>query len=876
MPRSTISIMTQCLAMINKLQQQLEMLAACHDAVIIYTIEGVITYWSQGAQRLYGWSDEDCMDLEIRALLKTRFPEPLESIMTQLMEQGYWQGELSQYSCHQQEITVLSRWALHRDLEGKPIAIVETEHVITEREPLEHKHQGNEAQLKDVAKNAPGLIYQFQLLPSGEMRFVYVSPFCQEIYEIEPDLARQDPQALFSLIHPDDQLAVQNSIAYCAETLEPWSSEHRIITPSGQQKWLLGASRPEKQSDGTILWNGMVVDISARKAVEAELAEREKQLRYLSENVPGMVYRYATHADGSNSFTYVSPRSYDIYGVSAESVMQNDVVLWQRIHPDDVLSFQESIADCIQTGSLLWASEYRIITPQGELRWIRAISQGTRQPNEDIIWDGFSEDISKRKLAEMKLQNQARREKLLNHITSLIRSSLDFNTILATTVEAIHDLLEADSCSFTWYRTSHHSWETVHQARTDEMPNLLAHNASANFEPLSDALLNLNEIVIDDITSAHSLSVQDALNGMACEALVCIPMQMASGEIGVISCQHCTPRQWTTDEIDLLRAVIGQLAIALTQAELYIQSQTKAKALEAALADLKRAQLQIIQTEKMSSLGQLVAGIAHEINNPVNFIYGNLSPAQDYSQDLLDLITLYQAHYPTPISAITHKIKAIELDYIREDLPKLLASMQMGADRIASIVSSLRTFSHLDESDYKAVNIHEGLDSALVILESRLKSCANYAGIKVIKQYSKLPLIECYAGQLNQVFMNILVNAIDALEARAVSANSRSERGQGLINSDAVLATDPSTIVIRTELIASERVAIWIIDNGIGMSEEVRHRIFDPFFTTKPVGKGTGMGLSMSYQIVTEKHKGSLKCISAVGQGTTFVIEIPL
>jgi signal transduction histidine kinase len=282
------------------------------------------------------------------------------------------------------------------------------------------------------------------------------------------------------------------------------------------------------------------------------------------------------------------------------------------------------------------------------------------------------------------------------------------------------------------------------------------------------------------------------------------------------------------------------------------------------LQQLTSAQSQLIQNEKMSSLGQLVAGVAHEINNPVNFIYGNLAHANDYTQDLLHLLELYQNHYPEPVPEIQEELEAIELDFLMDDLPKLLSSMKVGADRIQLIVASLRTFSRMDEAEMKAVNIHEGIDSTLMILQHRLKAKHNYPEVEVIKEYGNLPLVECYAGQLNQVFMNILSNALDALE----------ERGSRL--SAAQLREYPSIISIKTEILKPDRVLIRISDNGLGMTETVCNRLFDPFFTTKPVGKGTGMGLSISYQIVTDRHKGSLKCTSSPGQGAEFAIEIPL
>ncbi|MCY7390666.1 MAG: PAS domain-containing protein [Leptolyngbyaceae cyanobacterium CAN_BIN12] len=295
--------------------------------------------------------------------------------------------------------------------------------------------------------------------------------------------------------------------------------------------------------------------------------------------------------------------------------------------------------------------------------------------------------------------------------------------------------------------------------------------------------------------------------------------------------------------------------IALQKSEAQLRHQTEQ--LERTLRELQQAQAQLVQTEKMSSLGQLVAGVAHEINNPVNFIYGNVNHAHDYTQELLGLIELYQQHYPTPVLAVQQEIDAIDLDFLLEDLPKSLSSMKLGAERIQTIVLALRNFSRMDEAAVKVVDIHEGIDSTLMILHSRLKASHDAPEIRIIKEYGKLPKIECYAGQLNQVFMNILANAIDALEE-----GSESNR--------------PNTIHIRTEATDNQQVRICIADNGLGMTEEVRNRLFDPFFTTKAVGKGTGLGLSISYQIVVERHKGSLHCFSELGQGCEFWIEVPI
>ncbi len=300
---------------------------------------------------------------------------------------------------------------------------------------------------------------------------------------------------------------------------------------------------------------------------------------------------------------------------------------------------------------------------------------------------------------------------------------------------------------------------------------------------------------------------------------------------------------------------VGVLATSLNQLIQRIAAYTQ---------ELKQAQSQLIQTAKMSSLGEIVAGVSHEINNPINFIYGNLYYTHDYIQDLLTLLQLYQQEYPEPSATIQNQLEEIDFEFLVEDLPKMLSSMRGGADRIRDIVQSLRNFSRLDEAEMKPVNLHEGIDNTLVILSSRLK-----LGIEVIKEYGELPLVECYPAQLNQVFMNLLCNAIDALEELKVQASNLQPVTQTNLQ-PAVLC-----IQIRTELLDPNRVLIRISDNGSGIPAAIKDRIFDPFFTTKQPGKGTGLGLAVSYQIINQ-HQGKIEVISAPNQGAEFVITLPV
>ncbi|HIK16377.1 MAG TPA: GAF domain-containing protein [Leptolyngbyaceae cyanobacterium M33_DOE_097] len=480
----------------------------------------------------------------------------------------------------------------------------------------------------------------------------------------------------------------------------------------------------------------------------------------------------------------------------------------------------------------------------------------------------------------MTQESISQQDSVLFNLANQIRNSLDLDTILQTAVSEIHTLLQVDRCGFLWCLPlgDQFSFTVTHEAKDIEIPSALGELSVEPDSTLINAILNLELLQVEDSSARLNrltLGDQALLQQLQTTSMMLLPLRTHSGQLGAIMCHYCTgSRRWLDSEVRLLKAVTDQIAIALDQAELFAQTratalaaQTQAAYLSETLKQLQQTQMQLVQHEKMSSLGQLVAGVAHEINNPVNFINGNIAYATDYVRDLLGLLQLYQDAYPSPTEAIQEREESIDLEFLAEDLPRLLSSMRMGSDRIRQIVLSLRNFSRLDEAEMKPVNIHEGIDNTLLILRNRLKLTSAKFEIQVVKEYGNLPLIECYAGQLNQVFMNILSNAIDALDEMPnpiITISTEIVSRSAGDNLSSQILSQPDNLIIR------------IRDNGAGMTEITQQKLFNPFFTTKPIGKGTGLGLSISYQIVVEKHGGVLKCTSEVGKGSEFWIEIPV
>jgi len=445
---------------------------------------------------------------------------------------------------------------------------------------------------------------------------------------------------------------------------------------------------------------------------------------------------------------------------------------------------------------------------------------------------------------------QAEREAMLNRIAGRIRASLDLDQIVQSTVEEIVNLLHLERAAFGWYEPQNKTLQILWQCCQSDCPT-----EAIKFEPYFVGNLSVRSdqcepIILSSDTWAEGTSQPIELNA---NSYLAVPVHTQNQPQGYLICSHATHWFWSGEEIQLLKAVADQLAIAITQSHLYSQTQDQVKLLNSALNELKKTQTHLVQSEKMSSLGQMVAGIAHEINNPVNFISANLPHTTKYTKDLLELVSLYKQTFPEVPPEIVDFAEEIELDFIEEDLPHILNSMKIGTERIRTIVLSLRNFSRLDESDKKLADIHEGMENTLLLLSNRIKN-----GIYIVKRYGKVPSVECYPSQLNQVFMNLLSNAIDALNE--------------IDRLDKIITI--STGVVREN--GGKFLQVAIADNGPGIPESVKDQIFNPFFTTKPVGQGTGLGLAISYKIVVDGHGGSIKISQPPGGGTEFLVKIPI
>lgn len=753
---------------------------------------------------------------------------------------------------------------------------------IAERKQIELQLRESQHWLSAVITANPNILYVYDLI---EERSLYLN---REIYsdlgytfeEIQQMAAAFIPK----LIHPDDlpAFSAQRQKFETAKDGEIFDFEYRIQHKNGTYRWFFSRETLFARTAEGKPWKilGTAIEINDRKQAELELKralvvlERQVKQRFLLEkitleirynlNQEQVFQRAATqiglvfNADCCLIHTYTehpTPRIPCVaqYKRSAESesILNLEIPVPGNPHAELVLSQEQAVvSDDVLAEPLL--ANARDLVDQIGLKSMIAIRTSYQGKANGVIalhqydrprhWTEDEIRLLEAAAAQLGIAiaqaNLLEQEKQQRIQLQKSESSLAAAQKLARFGSWKFDILDQN---FTWSEEVFRIFSLDPAQPEPTYPDLLEmyHPDDREF---------LNQTV--NLAISEGKPYKEELR-----------ILHPGGQIRYIEARGEAVFNETGEVIQLLGTVMDITERKQVEAALLLseqRSREKASQLNQTLSQLKSAQSQLIQSEKMSTIGQMVAGVAHEINNPISFIYGNINPAARYAHDLVEILQLYQQYYPEPFPEIADKLAESDADFIAEDFPKILASMEEGANRIKQIVLSLRNFSRLDEKALKLVDIHQGIESTLVILQHRLKEQPKHGEISIIKEYGKLPKIQCYPAQLNQVFMNLLSNAIDALEDSAANSGKAIQ------------------IRITTEVSGENQVSVRIADNGPGISREVQSKIFDPFFTTKPVGSGTGLGLSISYQIVKESHGGELRCHSELGQGTEFAIELPI
>ncbi len=782
-------------------------------------------YWNKMSEELIGYSSEEILGKSNHDLFSTQVADFFAAQDREVLSSGKLveiPAESLQTPHRGQRILYTKKIPI-LDEAGRVRYILGITEDITERKQTEAALRQSEERLRTVMNSAPLILFAI------DRNGIFTLSEGKSLEAVGLKSGEVVGTSVYDLYRDSPEIIEYINRALAGEEIENFTTNIAGIIFDNRCS-IIRDSKGEVTSI-----TGVALDITQRKRAQQALQQSEVKFRSLVENANAIIYRLTPEG----AFLYVSPNWTDILGHEVKEV--EGKIFTPFIHPDDLAIYLGSLARTIETGEKQSGIEYRVRHKDGTWRWHASNLAVLKDASGRILSvDGIARDISDRKQAEEALRESEERFRNLVESTNDWIWEIDENAIYTYVSPQIRDIL------------GYEVEEVLGKTPFDFMP---AEEAYRITEITSDRIALRLPLTNLEKTNLHKDEHPVVLETSG------VPFFDKAGNF----------KGYRGIDRDITKRKQIEEAIRQSKAQL----KQKATELEQALRQLKNTQAQLIQTEKMSSLGELVGGVAHEINNPVNFIYGNINYARNYMADLLKLIELYQTTYPQQSPDIEAEIQAIDLDFIREDFPRLLDSMEVGARRIREIVESLRNFSRLDEATVKKVDIHQGIDSTLMLLQSRLTEDLIPAAIQVIKEYGNLPLVECYPGHLNQVFMNLLTNAIDALEPLKLERL----KVEGLEQSSNLQPAIPC-IRISTETsqesTPNPQVVIRIADNGIGMTEEVRSRAFDPFFTTKPVGEGTGLGLAISYQIVVELHKGQLYCTSSPGEGTEFVIQIPL
>ena len=594
--------------------------------------------------------------------------------------------------------------------------------------------------------------------------------------------------------------------------------------------------------------------------------------------------------------TYYDPQWKQILGYQVEEITNEYQSFEQLVHPEDLWKVRQILQEYLHGYIPKFEIELRMLAKSGHWKWIFSGGQVFQWDKfgKPLWMTGTHRDITQEKICQESLQQQQKQKQFLKAVRKHINSCFQLDSLLQTVLQEMRQFLQIDQALIYSIQPDGRG-EVVFESVTTPFTSLKDTDIQV-FIPQTDVEAYQSSIREETNTGDKLFGQINFLNQLEVKSNLVVPILLKDPEHEypedaqnklwglLIIYDFCDHRQWQKWEIEAVTQISQEIGISIQQYQLWEKVKSEVNKNEFAESQVreKTAQLQItqeqlLQNDQMANLGQIIIEIANEIDNPIHFIYSNLHPTSQYAEDLIKLIELYQYYYPQPNSGITSYLQQFDLSLIKTDFLKLLWSMRSGSERIQEIISALRTFSVIDADKMQKYNLHEGLDSVTRILQHRLKEKQGRPGIEVIKDFGDLPLIDCYPGELNQVFMNILNNAIDALEERIKQDYSlipqiciRTE----VVSSHLSLVTSNQSQMANSKVAKKQKVVIHIYDNGKGILPHIQRRIFEPFFTTKPMGKAKGLGLAISQQIIVEKHQGKLKCNSRLGQGTDFVIEM--